>query len=732
MVHARLVESLYARMEDDPEAPMTTFNGAAWLNGVKILKCMDDPTRNSDDLTVVMLESGKKRLLVASCYIAHDRTAPLISLVEASPKDQQLLLGAEANAHHCVWGSPDINDRVGEKNKYMAEAEAQREDDKLALNQLKTPTMEQQVLQNSKNLEEIMKFLSLQCQNAQKAQSTSIISPESFSKVVPEFDGQNIPVEQWFVNFEKNADAYVLDEKQRYVQARSKMTKAAALFLNTVFVGTYNELKSVLIAEFKRTYASADVHKKLGERKKQEAESFHEYVLQMRQIAALVDGVDVMSVIRYIVDGLNIKNEYKYSMYSCKSYDELQSQYAIFEQMTQREPVHKHTAGAGKKPDYAGRAVHCFNCADVSIVKASVFKMFPDAQLEKSVALLRGLGNTKTFQKGYFFAEVLVDNIKVQQKFVVVPDDKLEYNGLLGYDLMSKFCVVLDKDGFHFSQKFEPVTRSMVKSYKPESPAAKSPIELKIVPSSPMTPFKQQPSRYSMVECAAIRDQVAEWLQSGVVRKSTSNFGSRVVIVKKKDGSNRVCVDFRQLNAMVLKDCFPVPLMDDVLEKLQAAKLKTTNKPAEKDAEFKMDTEELNAFNQLKASLCQEPVLRIYSQNAHTELHTDASKDGFGATLLQRFGENLHPIFFWSKKTSESDSKRHSYILEVKAAYLAIEKFRHYLLGVNFVLKAPFELMFGTKMLTNITYKLTSILEQELMEDFEMERQEMRREANRM
>ncbi|KAH8342556.1 hypothetical protein KR059_004787 [Drosophila kikkawai] len=66
---------------------------------------------SSDDLTVVMLESGKKRLLVASCYIAHDRTAPLISLVEASPKDQQLLLGAEANAHHCVWGSPDINDR---------------------------------------------------------------------------------------------------------------------------------------------------------------------------------------------------------------------------------------------------------------------------------------------------------------------------------------------------------------------------------------------------------------------------------------------------------------------------------------------------------------------------------------------------------------------------------------------------------------------------------------------
>ncbi|XP_022233731.2 uncharacterized protein LOC111081886 [Drosophila obscura] len=44
-VHAQLVESLFARMEDAPDAPMPTFDGAGWLNGVKILKCNDDPTR---------------------------------------------------------------------------------------------------------------------------------------------------------------------------------------------------------------------------------------------------------------------------------------------------------------------------------------------------------------------------------------------------------------------------------------------------------------------------------------------------------------------------------------------------------------------------------------------------------------------------------------------------------------------------------------------------------------
>ncbi|KAH8339739.1 hypothetical protein KR059_010502, partial [Drosophila kikkawai] len=57
MVHARLVESLYTQMEDDPEAPMPTFDGAGWLNGVKILKCMDDPTRKWLTLAVCQLEA---------------------------------------------------------------------------------------------------------------------------------------------------------------------------------------------------------------------------------------------------------------------------------------------------------------------------------------------------------------------------------------------------------------------------------------------------------------------------------------------------------------------------------------------------------------------------------------------------------------------------------------------------------------------------------------------------
>jgi len=43
----------------------------------------------------------------------------------------------------------------------------------------------------------------------------------------------------------------------------------------------------------------------------------------------------------------------------------------------------------------------------------------------------------------------------------------------------------------------------------------------------------------------------------------------------RHDGSNMVCVDYRQLNKMVLKDCFPVPIVENVLEKLEIAKMFT-------------------------------------------------------------------------------------------------------------------------------------------------------------
>lgn len=106
-----------------------------------------------------------------------------------------------------------------------------------------------------------------------------------------------------------------------------------------------------------------------------------------------------------------------------------------------------------------------------------------------------------------------------------------------------------------------------------------------------------------------------------------------------------------------------------------------------KDVVFKYGQEERLAVNSLKEALITQPVLHIFRQGAETELHTDASQKGFGAILFQKSDENKwNPVHYMSKTTSEADQKRHSYFLEVKAVFLALLKFRCYLLGMQFKL----------------------------------------------
>ena len=66
--------------------------------------------------------------------------------------------------------------------------------------------------------------------------------------------------------------------------------------------------------------------------------------------------------------------------------------------------------------------------------------------------------------------------------------------------------------------------------------------------------------------------QVQQMLSSNVIRPSNSPWASPVVIVRKKDGSLRFCVDFRQLNAATVKDTHPLPRIDDLLDALHGAK----------------------------------------------------------------------------------------------------------------------------------------------------------------
>jgi hypothetical protein len=85
-------------------------------------------------------------------------------------------------------------------------------------------------------------------------------------------------------------------------------------------------------------------------------------------------------------------------------------------------------------------------------------------------------------------------------------------------------------------------------------------------------PTNARPYRYSPMHKDEIERQIKAMLKSGIIVPSMSPFASPVLLVLKKDGEWRFCIDYRRLNELTIKNTFPMPIIDELLDELAGAK----------------------------------------------------------------------------------------------------------------------------------------------------------------
>ena len=101
---------------------------------------------------------------------------------------------------------------------------------------------------------------------------------------------------------------------------------------------------------------------------------------------------------------------------------------------------------------------------------------------------------------------------------------------------------------------------------KDRGSAKVEPIRIKV---EDMRPISRAPYKQSLAEREVIKKEMEDMLEAGIIRESRSPWGFPVLGIPKKDGTIRVCVDYRPLNERTLSDQFPIPQITDVLDRLQ-------------------------------------------------------------------------------------------------------------------------------------------------------------------
>ena len=142
-------------------------------------------------------------------------------------------------------------------------------------------------------------------------------------------------------------------------------------------------------------------------------------------------------------------------------------------------------------------------------------------------------------------------------------------NGCMGF-LASVVDKTMEKE---LNPSDVPVVREYMEVFPEElpglAPEREILFEIELMPGT--GPISKAPYRMAPAELKELQTQLQELLDKGFIRPSYSPWGAPVLFVKKKDGSFRMCIDYRELNKVTVKNKYPLPRIDDLFDQLKGA-----------------------------------------------------------------------------------------------------------------------------------------------------------------
>ncbi|GKE82102.1 putative reverse transcriptase domain-containing protein, partial [Tanacetum coccineum] len=161
-----------------------------------------------------------------------------------------------------------------------------------------------------------------------------------------------------------------------------------------------------------------------------------------------------------------------------------------------------------------------------------------------------------------------------KQHINLMPVELGSFDAIIGMDWLAKYQAVIVEDKSK-EKRLEDV--QIVQDFPevfPEDlpglpPTRQVEFQIDLVPGA--APVARAPYRLAPSEMKELSEQLKELSDKGFIRPSSSPWGAPVLFVKKKDGSFRMCIDYRELNKLTVKNRYPLPRIDDLFDQLHGS-----------------------------------------------------------------------------------------------------------------------------------------------------------------
>ncbi|GJU51682.1 putative reverse transcriptase domain-containing protein [Tanacetum coccineum] len=284
------------------------------------------------------------------------------------------------------------------------------------------------------------------------------------------------------------------------------------------------------------------------------------------------------------------------------------------------------------------------------------------------------------------------------------------------------------------------LSESLPEDFPGLPPTRQVEFQIDLVPGA--APVARAPYRLAPMELQELSTQLQELSYKGFIRPSSSTWGALVLFVKKKDGSFLMCIDYRELNKLTVKNRYQLLRINDLFDQFEEehaehlklilellkkeefegihvdpAKIesikdwaspktlteihqfiglagyylrfikgfskiaKPITKLTQKNVKFDWSEKAEAAFQLLKQKLCSAPFLALSKGSENFLVYCDASRKGLGAVLMQR--EKVIAYAPCQLKIHEKNYTTHD--IELRAVVSALKMWRHYLYGTKCV-----------------------------------------------